>query len=207
MNKLSLFWPVTPATINQPWGVNGDYYQKNGINILGHNGIDFRTDHGQPIYATHDGYAYFETDMNQGEGVVIVSDQMFDLPNGTSSFIKTIYWHMCDAANEPLFASPITVTNIQGQGQRVKAGDVIGYADNTGFSTGDHLHFGLKPCLKGEDGSYYNPLQTNGYFGCIDPTPFFNGFYGSQANQVLDNLKGQVTILQKVVDLFKGFFK
>ena len=51
---------------------------------------------------------------------------------------KTIYWHLIKEI-------PVKV------GQKVQAGDVVGYADNTGFSTGDHLHFGLKPQEKGEN--------------------------------------------------------
>ena len=61
-------------------------------------------------------------------------------------------------------------------GQLVKAGDIIGYADNTGASTGDHLHFGIKPVYKGEkDWEWWNAEQENGFKGAIDPDPFFNG--------------------------------
>ena len=40
------------------------------------------------------------------------------------------------------------------KGQKVKAGEVIGVSGNKGFSTGPHLHYGLK--LYGE---YVNPLK------------------------------------------------
>lgn len=38
-NKLELWFPVRPWKITQGFGVNGDYYRANGINIAGHNGL------------------------------------------------------------------------------------------------------------------------------------------------------------------------
>lgn len=67
--------------------------------------------------------------------------------------------------------------------EQVKAGDLIGYADNTGkYTTGSHLHFGLRPVLFKPD---------NGYNGWIDPEPYFikgwdnfpvDDFYGQKRN-------------------------
>ena len=48
-------------------------------------------------------------------------------------------------------------------GQKVRAGDVIGHSNNTGASTGPHLHFGLKI-----DG------QSPAYKGYVDPMPYFS---------------------------------
>ncbi len=57
--KFTISNPITPFVILQPFGVNGDYYQAHGINIKGHNGLDLKADHGQPVYATHDGMALY----------------------------------------------------------------------------------------------------------------------------------------------------
>jgi murein DD-endopeptidase MepM/ murein hydrolase activator NlpD len=58
----------------------------------------------------------------------------------------------------------------------VKAGALIAYTDNTGApyeSSGDHLHFGLIPTQPN-----FNPIDPyNGFGGCIDPLPFFNGLF------------------------------
>ncbi len=207
MGKLSLFYPVKPNNVNQGFGVNGAYYQAHGINILGHNGIDFAATHGQPVYATHDGMAYFEIDSNQGHGVVIRSTEQADFDDGSTSYYKTIYWHLCDGDKEPQFTSPITATDYTGPGQAVKAGDIIGYADNTGLSTGDHLHFSVKPIAPGEyPGTWDNVLQTNGYLGCIDAAPYFNGFFAENAQAVLANLNQQLSLAQKALALLKAWF-
>lgn len=190
--QLKLYYPVRPFGVNQGFGVNGAYYQKNGINIKGHNGIDMRATHGQPVLAAHDGTAFFETDDQQGEGVVLLSNEQFDY-KGTQCNMKTIYWHLCDAQKEPKFKSPVLdyQQKHKGTGMPIKRGDVIGYADSTGFSTGDHLHFGLKPIVSGVAhniidatdsgiGDWKNLEPTNGYLGAIDPMPYFCGKYADE---------------------------
>jgi hypothetical protein len=164
--------PLKEVFVTQLFGENAAFYEKN-YGIKGHNGIDFRAVNGTPVYASHDGYAYFEWDSAQGEGVVIRSKEQMVI-NGVPTFFKTIYWHLCDAGKQPNFKSPITCYDVNALGQEVKTGDLIGYADNTGLtSTGSHLHFGLKPISAGESlGGTYNPMQNNGYAGAIDPMPY-----------------------------------
>lgn len=155
---MKLYHPVTPFKVIQPFGVNGQYYRDHGINILGHNGLDLETTHGQPVYAAHDGDAtYIANDPDAGNHVVVINTQMG---------IRTIYMHLCDPIAEPQFKSPIDNFRIN----PVKAGDVIGYSNSTGFSTGTHLHFGLK--LVNERGEQLN--TNNGYGGAINPLPYFD---------------------------------
>lgn len=221
MSKLSLYYPVSPARLNQGYGVNGEYYQANGINIVGHNGDDLAAFHGQPIYASHAGTAFYEEDDSSGHGVVIITDQQYDAPTGfdedgdlSKCFFKTIYWHMCDPVKESLYASPIwrasgEVAN-SGKGVLVKTGDLIGYADSTGLSSGDHLHFGLKAIKKGKPllsgdapdvgiGGWVNLYPNNGYLGAIDPTPYFNGFFAPQSGQVIGILERLGAILRQYI--------
>ena len=190
MAKFDIFYPVIPFIVTQPFGVNGEYYRANGINIAGHNGLDLRATHGQPVYATHDGTCYPEIDVKQGNGVVIRSDKPYTY-NGAEVYFKTIYWH--------LVKSDAVVKT----GQKVKAGDLIGYADNTGFSNGDHLHFGLKPQAWNENNwSWYNVEQGSGYLGAIDPMPYFNKFYATDAKKVISILTQILMIAKRrVVEL------
>lgn len=174
--KLSLTYPVRNPIITQKFGETAylQYYRDHGINFKGHNGIDFYASHGQPIFATHDGIATFQEDSSGGMGVVLLSDSVYEYGDKYVYF-KTIYWHMVDSSKEPKYKSPVEGHNAITGGLKVKKGDIIGYADSTGLSTGDHLHFGLKPCLPDEPiGTWANILQDNGYMGAIDPMPYFD---------------------------------
>ena len=168
--QFKISYPTTPFVITQKFGVNGDYYRKNGINIKGHNGIDLKAYHGQPVYAAHDGLALYQVDSGQGHGVVLITKESYDF-DGRKTPFKTIYWHLCDPVKEPKFKSPIADRGAV----EVKKGDLIGYADNRGFSNGDHLHFAVKPLAKvGENLYTWGPVDpTNGYNGCVDPMPYF----------------------------------
>ena len=166
--RLQLQYPVKVVHFNQYFGQNATgVYKAQGM--PGHNGIDFMAPHGTPVYASHDGIASFQIDSNGGHGVVIITNEQFEYDGGVS-YMKTIYWHLVDGLKEPKFMSPIAdKTGFVA----VKAGDLIGYADNTGISTGDHLHYGLKPVAQGENQwIWYNVEQKNGYNGAIDPLPY-----------------------------------
>lgn len=185
--KLKLSLPTIPYGLAQPFGVNGEYYRLNGINIAGHNGLDLRAFHGQPIYASHDGHAIYQDAGTGGQGVVVITDQRYEYKD-SETYFKTIFWHMCDHVAEPKYASPIYLKQQEigtNKTVPVKAGDLIGYADNTGLSTGDHLHFGLKPIKSGKSpysgdapdvmiGPWENVEPNNGYGGAIDPMPYLD---------------------------------
>jgi len=147
---MELRLPVKDVCVNQPFGVNYvDFYQKLGYK--GHNGIDFKARNGCPLYACFDGIInYCGTDSQGGIQVDIWNRGGY----------KAIYYHLKD----------YTVK----QGQGVKAGDIIGHADNTGlYTTGDHLHFGLKEVNSKGETLYWN----NGYNGALNPAPFFTAAY------------------------------
>ncbi len=171
MNKLQLYYPVKPMILTQKFGETAllQYYKDNGIPITSHNGQDLATPYGHEVRAAHDGTCFVEVDSKQGHGVIIRSLVSYD-SDGKECFVKTIYWHLIDN---------IPVKN----GQVVKAGEIVGYADSTGLSTGNHLHFGLKPQIMGEpNNTWYNVEQNNGTFGAIDPAPYYNGLYAADIN-------------------------
>lgn len=198
--KFTLSYPVQPYVVTQKFGevVNLAYYKARGINFKGHNGQDLAAYHGKPIYAAHDGIAYWEQDGSAGCGVVVCSEESYDF-NGILAKAKTIYWHMADPIKEPKFRSPI-YGNVP---VRVKRGDLLGYADNTGVSTGDHLHWGFKLGRPNEpDAQFINLEPDNGYTGASDPAPYCDGTYAVDAitfrvNLSLGDFNPDVTKLQK----------
>lgn len=171
--KFSIYYPITPYFVNQKFGevVNLQYYIDNNIPIVGHNGTDLSATYGQKVYAAHDGMAYQQVDEREGHGVVIITADQYEYKSG-QAFMKSVYWHLINSI-------PISKT-----GQKVKAGDVIGYADSTGLSTGNHLHFAIKPMRYAYSGDYSNIEQSNGYLGAIDPSPYWNGLFASDIRPV-----------------------
>lgn len=160
MDKLQLQFPLKYWSVNQHFGENANpYYAQLGLK--GHNGMDLYAPDGTPVYAAHDGTVTFAgEDGSAGLGVVIRTDKEYAYGDG-KAFYKTIYWHL-KKGSIVVHAS-----------QKVKAGDLLAQADNTGMSTGSHLHFGLKPVYQGEnDWSWWNAEQNNGYAGAIDPEPY-----------------------------------
>ena len=121
-----------------------------------HYGVDLATEKGTPIYAVADGKitAYVNEhedspiglDMESArhyhgkENYVTIEHKGSDF-NGNN--IHTRYMHNSLIMN-PLFEI----------GDEVKAGNIIGFVGNSGFSTGYHLHFEVW-----EDGSRIDPLN------------------------------------------------
>jgi len=178
MQRLQLYRPLLSNSISQKWGENkacvsyvtrkivnatGNTCPANtypfypSIGMRGHNGLDFRAYRGEKVYhaGLYDGWMKIEKDPDGGIGVDVISNEPIVMGNYTG-YIKTRYWHL--------------KTPVGHDRKQVKLGDIIGLADNTGASSGDHLHFGLKKCDK--DGNAIEP--NNGYNGSTDPTPYMN---------------------------------
>lgn len=196
--KLELFYPVKPLHINQGFGANPEYYarflDRFGKPEKGHMGIDFEAAHGTPVYSACDGIAHYETDAHGGDGIVVHTNP-FDYQNGQATF-NVIYWHLCSKDDPKL--RPLIPTD--GTQVQVSVGQLLGYADNTGApfeSSGDHLHFGLVPFdPKG------NAIEAaNGFNGCIDPTPYFVGYFAQDADKVYTLYQTLISILRMLVGI------
>ena len=123
---------------------------------------------------------------------------------------------MCDPIAYPEFTSPIykavgyhpDQTGVSNVGVFVKCGDLIGYADNSGTTSGDHLHFGIKPQMEGEpDGIWYNYAQSNGYMGAVDPTPYWTGETAANyvvEEQIIAKAQAVVSMQQQEIDASKA---
>lgn len=107
--------------------------------IVGHNGIDFGLQEGTEVLACD-------------EGTVIQAGDNGDF--GISITIKHS-WGMSIYAHLQSFGVLVN--------DQVKKAQVIGASGQTGFTTGQHLHFGIQPT---------NPDTNNGYLGYVNPTPY-----------------------------------
>lgn len=156
--KFTMCYPLMfPFVLSQPWGLNKEFYEK--IGLKGHNGWDFSCVVGTPVYATHDGKVDFAgIDGTDSKTIALDTLQEYDYEGQKVKF-RTMYAHLSD-----YFVFP---------GQVVKKGDKIGLTGNTGrYTTGPHLHFGIKPIIN------YSPIDiNNGYNGAIDPIHFFDATY------------------------------
>ena len=135
-------------------------YRSRGLR--GHTGIDLAAAAGQPVYAAHAGRVWeLETELDRGIGVGIISGRSYDFPSGRFH-AKTRYWHLTAYAVK--------------EGDRVRTGQLIGWAGSTGLASGPHLHFELKPVVRVARGSYRNADPENGYRGAIDPAGYVERF-------------------------------
>ncbi|MGW6457614.1 M23 family metallopeptidase [Streptomyces sp. NPDC055078] len=117
------------------------YYGESGVNWMAlHTGIDFPVSYGSDVMAATDGTVRTQYNSAYGNMIIVTA------PDGT----ETWYCHLSSAKI---------------RSGTVKAGDVIGYAGNSGNSTGPHLHFEVRP----GGGSTINPLTWLRSHG-LDPT-------------------------------------
>jgi len=191
---LIIFRPVKQNFITQSFGIKGtkasllSMYQSLGL--IAHNGIDFACQDKVPVYFNVDGRGTIigqYIDKNGGLGLDIVTEDK-------DGKFKHRYWH--------LHSFKCSVGDI------VESGDLIALADNTGLSTGPHVHYGLKPVYLDDKGNYKNTEQNNGFWGAIDPAPYFKNIYIIDHMKILLGttilLKKQlVGILQKLLKLIK----
>ncbi len=141
------------------------FYKSYGM--LGHNGWDWTAKDGEPIYwdCSSKGIVMdCHIDRNGGWGVrVITSDD-----NKTG--FKHLFWHLKEFKCQA--------------GQTLETGDIIGLADNTGNSTGTHLHRGLKP-VKDTNLGWRNAEPNNGYCGGVDIEPVLRRYICIRQNEAV----------------------
>lgn len=132
------------------------------MGLKGHNGEDWRAWNGEPLYFPVDcpqaggWHSIDASDSDGGLGVDVVSNNAVTLGEETS-YLKFRFWHLERTWKD----------------QDVQFGEIIGYCDNTGASSGSHLHWCMKRCDKDGNSLYPN----NGYNGAEDFTPYFENTF------------------------------
>lgn len=165
---LRLRWPTNINNITQRFGANPAIYQQfkcDGVPLPAHEGIDFSASLGSPIYACADG---------------LVSRVEPNEANGGNYGIHVRIKHFFGAEEyETIYAHFQRIVDGLKVGDSVRRGKIIGYADSTGNSTGNHLHTSLKKLGATKHGEKQR-ISTGErvVFPCdlVDPFPYLDPF-------------------------------
>lgn len=170
---LNAYPPPPGVRLSQGFGQNLFDYSFYGWK--GHNGWDIAAPLGTPIYAAHDGWIVEQTDKETGYGLRISQRIQAD------KHYLLIYAHMQRLEVPDLFAY-----NWNDKSRFVRAGQVIGYVNSTGNSSGHHLHFDIREMT--DNGSTVN--INNGYGGAIDPEPLMLNKEAPMSNVIFVHKEG-----------------
>ena len=219
MEKLKLYFPLSKSyKISQKFGENLFNYKQFGL--IGHNGFDIYQTPQWVYSSTFNIYAdlegevvHIERDPSLGIGITIRTNEQFLDVYNKPYYWKRRFWHL-----------QIGGVLVQ-VGQKVKTGDLIAYADNTGFSSGTHTHYDVAPIqIVGEvdtdeerlalsDYDFVNVEQNNGYRGRIDPDLYLekksDGSYYTALDlkQDLNKLTEEIIKTKSLLDKLVAFFK
>lgn len=203
-----LYYPVKPFIVGQKFGentacidnaTNSKVIHCDGLKppkgyrsvysqMKGHNGLDVGASRWTPVYSSSNGSVIeVSTEEARGLGVGVLSP-VLDSKTGKYKHFKIRYWHF-------------VALNVH-ESDRVKIGQLLGWADSTGFSSGDHLHFEVK--LVNKKGTK-NLLQDNGFFGAIDPSPYFYEQYAIDFNIVRKARQKSANWVDKFSDWLRSF--
>lgn len=138
---MKLLWPTKSRRVTSPWGARWGTW---------HNGIDIGRleKDGEEIFAVADG-TVARAWKSTSYGNTVILDHAPDL--------SSLYAHMTKFTVKP--------------GDRVKAGQVIGYMGNTGDSQGVHLHFGVSQ-TKYNGAIYFSKDSKGVAHKNVDPMPY-----------------------------------
>lgn len=137
-------WPTDYSVVTQQFGANPQIYTRFGM--PGHEGLDIRARNNTNIYCCAPGEVYRVNLSPKAHAYGI------HVRVRHKDGYKTVYGHLAKVFVQ--------------EGEVLEAGQLIGYADSTGASTGAHLHLTLK-----RDGASKRK-ETIYPKDVIDPTPF-----------------------------------
>lgn len=182
----SFFQPVKPFVIGQSFGENKACVSLDGKNVVincygknpptgykslygvnGHGGLDLAAKHGQEVYCACDGIVYMiDTQPKSGLDVRVES-----IVDGIK--YRHIYEHLLGYQKKI--------------GDKIVTGELIGWADNTGYSSGNHLHFQVEQLI----GSKWVK---------VDPIPLMEQTFAKDILFLKNKIKYLKEILAKLLD-------
>lgn len=154
--------PLKEIYITQYFGENPEIYKKFGLK--GHPGLDFRAAIGTDVFAPISG-KIINVPSTKGYGYhIFIRSKKYEVVLG----------HLSNFRKE--------------SSVKVKAGDLVAWSGNTGYSTGPHLHFGIREL--GLFGNVKN--KNNGYNGWLNPLP------------ILENIEQTWNLYDRIFQLFRS---
>ena len=141
-----------------------------------HGGYDWVTHPDEKVYfdcSARGTVLNTEIDRAGGLGVNIITESK-------EGIFKHRYWHLKDFAVKA--------------GDVLETADLIGVSDNTGLSTGNHLHRDRKEMIKDQYGSYKIKDRDNGSYGTVSMDLVFKNIF---VKDHMETLKRKVTILEQ----------
>ena len=181
-----LYQPVKPFWINQKFGENNACVSLDGANRVincnghnpppgykslygpnGHGGLDLYTKHGQEVYHACAGTVYkIDTSAKSGLDVRVEC-------NEGGLIFRLIYEHLLG------YQAKV--------GDKVNVGQLVGWADNTGYSSGDHLHFQME-------------LWKDGAWVKVNPMDYMEDLYALDASALINRIQYLKELLAKLLD-------
>lgn len=136
----------------QDFAAHPEWYEEYGLK--GHNGIDWAYKKGTPVVAPVRCYVqYVGHDKGYGNYARLYTETI------DGCFLELVFAHFSELKVD--------------KGKWIEEGTLIGLGGSTGNSTGNHLHLGIRPHITLPNGNTKIKDYNNGYFGYIDPAPFF----------------------------------
>lgn len=179
---MKIYKALTNSMLGQGFDMNPwmkDFYAKIGMN--NHGGYDWGATTGQVVWYDCDVPGYVlntEIDSCGGLGINIITE------NEDGCF-KHRYWHL--------------KSFLVKAGDKVSMGDAIGLADNTGASTGTHLHRDAKEMTRNSNGSLSIKSPNNGTFGTIRLDDYLVNEFVLDALPKNEAIRKQILMLVKFI--------
>lgn len=136
---MTVFWTAVSPSVTEEAGTRGGT----------HSGIDLKAKLDDPVISAFDGEVVY-VGGDGASGRIWIGDRWL-YPNGEG---KTIDIRRADGLISRV--GHLNGYNVR-QGQTVRAGDVIGFAGTTGYSTGVHIHWELRWDRAWVGGAWVNP--------------------------------------------------
>ena len=164
---MKLSYPVKPWIVTQAHGIKNPSYNQFGFSE--HNGVDVALGTDGKIYAPCD-LEVLEIGFNNGAGnyVRLFSPEKLTV-DGIQCYVGIMAMHLLRATCK--------------EGQKLKIGDEIGFAGNTGFSTGPHTHFTFRRYSKKVWNKKFQLDTDKEADHTFDPSPYWTGKYAVDNSQ------------------------